>query len=309
MSDTRKADTWTELAAPVWDSKLAELFVPMLDGLKIDSTVLVAECRTGTLTRAIAQALPELPRLMSVEPDRDYLDAARAAKETRVPTFFQTQSIRTLGFATDVFGLAVGGVLGGSTADVLNSVAELARVTKPSGWVLFAYTVSASLPLVDELANESALALGGDWDETLDLARERRPTPERVAEHLKRIGLSIVDAGSQTVPVPFESGEALWSHPVALDAFRPFWVAIGDTTDERKAFAADLKRRIAMYYSDALTSDLVFEWLLARVEEPAHESVEEADVIEAHAVGDEAITSLDEADILGASGSSEPSAS
>ncbi len=274
----------------------------MLDGMVVDTTALVAECRTGALTRAVAEALPGLPRLMSVEPDSDYLDAARAAKKSGgVPTFFQSQSIRTLGFANDVFGLAIGAVLGGTTADVLNSVAEMARVTRPSGWVLFAYTLSDSLPLVDELANESALALGAPWNDVLESARERRPTPERFAEHLEKIGVSVVDKGKETISVNFESGEALWNHPLAQDAFYPFWVAIGDTTADRKAFAADLKRRIAMYYSDPFTSDLVFEWLLARVDEPAPESIGEEDLMEAHDL-DEDVTSIDDADIVGDAG-------
>jgi SAM-dependent methyltransferase len=309
MSETAKADNWNLTAAPVWDETLVRLFSPLVADLELDGTALVAECRTGQITRGVAGALTGVKRLMSVEPDRDLLDAARAASAASVPVFYQQQSVRSLSFANDVFSCAVAGCPSGSAADMLNALAELARVTRAGGHVVFAYALSGSLAHVAELAGESAWATGDEWIPLLDQATERAPSVDTILEHVERMGLTVLKSGVESVELAAPSGRALWEHPLVASYVTSLWGAVGESPSASDEFQQDLGRRLCTYYEDPLRSQVLVGWLIARVEAPDTWTVDADDVVESHrlvsgeyllprVVRDETTMNVDMADIL-----------
>jgi SAM-dependent methyltransferase len=292
MTDARKANRYRELGEAVWDAAIADVLIPMVEGLALDTTALVAECRTGVLNGRLSRAMPTIRRIMAVDPDRDLLDAARGQEPGPVSVFFQTQSVRTLTFADDVFGLSLCAPLTGSVADVLNSLSELARVTAPGGWILFAVPDADSLAFMDELLNETLVALP-DVEASVEEWRDTRTTAAPILAAGSALQIEWVDSGTLTVPVTFESAEHVWEHPVVAEAFAPRWQAVGDDAESRDRIAADLRNRLTRYYAGgAVGSELQALWFLGRVVEAAPMQVSDDDVVGSEVLSAPATTFL-----------------
>ncbi|MBU6160070.1 MAG: methyltransferase domain-containing protein [Myxococcales bacterium] len=280
MTDARKADRYREQGEAVWDVAVADVLIPLVADLALDTTALVAECRTGHLNGRLSRAMPTIRRMMAVDPDRDLLDVARGQEPGPVSVFFQTQSVRTLTFADDVFGLSLAAPLTGSVADVLNSLSELARVTAPGGWIVFAVPGSNSLAFMDELLNETMVAFP-DAVSAMEEWRETRTTAAPVLAAGSALQVEWVDSGELHIPVTFESAGQVWDHPVVAEAFAPRWQAIGDSAAVRQRLAADLRDRLTRYYAGGpITSELQALWFLGRVVESAPVLVSDDDLVQ-----------------------------
>lgn len=279
MTDARKANRYREQGEAVWDAAVADVLIGRVQGLALDTTALVAECRTGYLSGRLSRAVPTIRRMMAVEPDRELLDVARSQEAGPVPVFFQTQSSRTLTFADDVFGLSLCAPLTGSVADVLNSLSELARVTAPGGWIAMAVPGSDSLAFMDELLNETMVA----FPDVVSVVEEWRDTRTSAAPVLAAGGalqVEWVDAGELRIPVTFDSAEQVWDHPVVAEAFASRWQAIGDDALVRQQLSADLRERLTRYYAGGpITSELQALWFLGRVVESARVLVTDDDLV------------------------------
>jgi SAM-dependent methyltransferase len=279
MMDDGKANRYRELGEAVWDAAVADVLVPLVEGLSLDTTALVAECRAGYLNGRLSQGVPTIRRIMAVDPDRDLLDAARGREPGPVSTFFQTQSVRTLTFADDVFGLSMCAPLTGSVADVLNSLSELSRVTAPGGWIVVAVPGADSLGFMDELLNETRVAFP-DAVEVMEEWRDTRTTPGPILAAGEGLRVEWVDSGEFRIPVTFESAEQVWDHPVVAEAFAPRWQAIGDDSASRQRIAADLRERLTRYYAGgAIEGDLQALWFVGRVVESAALQVSDDELV------------------------------
>ena len=279
MTDARKADRYREQGEAVWDAAVADVLIPLVQGLAVDTTALVAECRTGYLNGRLSRAVPTIRRMMAVDPDRELLDVARGQEPGPVSVFFQTQSARTLTFADDVFGLSMCAPLTGSVADVLNALSELARVTAPGGWIAVAVPGSDSLAFMDELLNETMVAFP-DAVSLMEEWRDTRTTAAPVLASGAALQVEWVDSGEVRIPVTFESAEQVWDHPVVAEAFAPRWQAIGDDASGRQRLAADLRDRLTSYYAGGpIASELQALWFLGRVVESAPVLVSDDDLV------------------------------
>ena len=279
MTDARKADRYREQGEAVWDAAVADVLIPLVQGLAVDTTALVAECRTGHLNGRLSRAVPTIRRMMAVDPDRELLDVARGQEPGPVSVFFQTQSARTLTFADDVFGLSLCAPLTGSVADVLNALSELARVTAPGGWIAVAVPGSDSLAFMDELLNETMVAFP-DAVSLMEEWRDTRTTAAPVLASGAALQVEWVDSGEVRIPVTFESAEQVWDHPVVAEAFAPRWQAIGDDASGRQQLAADLRDRLTRYYAGGpIASELQALWFLGRVVESAPVLVSDDDLV------------------------------
>jgi SAM-dependent methyltransferase len=269
MTESRAGELYATEVSPLWDEAVAAVWSPRVAGLALDSTALVAAAHTGALAHMLCAALPGVQRWMVVESERELLDHARRRPAgSAASMFFQTQGVRSLSFADDVFGLAAAAPLTASIADSLNALAELARVTRPDGWVLFALPLGSSLGLFDDLLEETFFAHGLS-PETLAEWRETRNNAAAVEQAMGAMGLDVVDRGAVRRTLQAADGGALWSHPLVQRAFVPRWSAVGEDAATASQVVAGLETRVTTYWEGvAVETALEGCWWLCRVQTP-----------------------------------------
>src|SRR5262249_36783810 len=115
-----------------WSRRVGDLF---LDWLKLPEGQrwLDVGCGNGAFTEAIiARCHP--PAVAEIDPSADQLAYARERAGTKMAVFQQADAL-SLPFDADRFDVAVMALVIAFVPDAAKAIAEMARVTRPGGWV------------------------------------------------------------------------------------------------------------------------------------------------------------------------------
>jgi ubiquinone/menaquinone biosynthesis C-methylase UbiE len=210
-----------------WSTRLAPLFLHFA-GIEDGECILDVGCGTGVLTRA-ALATGHSIRVTGIDPVESFISFARQTSDPSAE--FQIGSVESLPFPDGTFDATLGLLLLQELDDPDQSIAEMARVTRPFGKVAACkWDFRDGMPMMTifwQLAAELAP------DEVARYQAHVRPMGKADLTELARrwatAGLSNVKAKSLEFTMPFGSFEEFWS-PFMAGA-TPF-----------SAFAADLNR-------------------------------------------------------------------
>jgi SAM-dependent methyltransferase len=247
-----RAERYVEYVEACRDDLVASAIMTALAAVDAPRNVLIAEARSGAFVRAAAAAYPDAKRIMAVESDRELLDVARATtEELEAPVYFAAQGGQNLAFADGVFDGTFGANAGGTTASLMNSLAEVVRVTRAGGVVGLWTTTSASFARWRELLREAAWASGdADVNELIDEVEALVPSAADIAERAAQAGIDVVGHGTIRVPFLARTGAELARHPFVDRDFAELWRNLAAAPAVRHALLVDAHCRADAYYAE-----------------------------------------------------------
>jgi ubiquinone/menaquinone biosynthesis C-methylase UbiE len=192
-----------------WSTRLAPLFLRFA-GIEDGQRILDVGCGTGVLARA-ALAMGENIRVVGVDPVETFISFARETAGPRAE--FEIGSVDALPFADGAFDAVLGLLVLQEFDDPDRSIAEMARVARPSGKVAACqWDFRNGMPMM-VIFWDLARALLPD---RVDRYRTKlRPTRNadlaELTERWSRAGLSQVKAASLEFTMPFGSFEEFWT--------------------------------------------------------------------------------------------------
>ncbi len=273
------------LEAPPPDERdpiaLDEVFAA-LELSEFSGSALVAECGAGHAVRRLLDEAGETRRVMAVDLHQSNLDLARRrvdeADARRV--FFNTQGVRALSFAPDVFDLAVCFQSLVTTADVLNALSAFATLVRPGGSCAVVCAARGSFPGFREMLVEEALANGSDGAVSeLDALSEMLADEDDVRMGVDRCGLELIAQGRVSAEIDFGDPADFAADPLVA-ALLPTWRSVTVGESGRDTLGDGAIRRLKTYFSGATFTDhYEAVWVVARVPEPEVMGIDEDDVV------------------------------
>lgn len=158
-----------------WQATSEDLYrgIVRLTGLTAGHEIVISGCGDGAITEWFAQRIGAA--VTGVDPDRAGIAAAEARSrelQLDVPIHYESAPLDDLPHEDAVFDVAVGAPALSAAVDPSRAVAELARVTKPMGWVVllqptWSSEISADArdPIADRLGMRPHLLV--EWKQML----------------------------------------------------------------------------------------------------------------------------------------------
>jgi ubiquinone/menaquinone biosynthesis C-methylase UbiE len=235
LGEEERSEIWSSAIAYEqymgrWSRLVAREFVPWL-AVPSETTWLDVGCGTGALTEAISElAAPRY--IVGSDGSEAYIDYLRR-RLTDERLCFNTESAQGLNFDDEFYDNTVSGVALNFLSDPRIGVAEMARVTKPSG-VVAAY--------VWDYAGEMQM-LRYFWDATAELDPSARGLdegvrfaickPDSLAALFRDAGLSDVNTHTIDVPTVFRDFDDYWNPFLGAQGPAPSYVV--SLSEERRA--------------------------------------------------------------------------
>ncbi|HLV68533.1 MAG TPA: class I SAM-dependent methyltransferase [Polyangiaceae bacterium] len=213
--DPTDAPLHDTVVVPRYLRLFAELALEMM-GVGAAARVLHLACRTG-FPAADLHAAPPAFDIVGIDPSPAAIEVARANASAigaerfvyrvgdGVPRDLEPESFTHV--------LALHPLL---PVDRRRAFAELVPLIRTGGQALIAVPLRGSFPEVTDLLREYALKFDDiELTKALEVALARRPTIETLSDDLEAAGFDDVDVELRHVLVPFESGAAFASDPIA----------------------------------------------------------------------------------------------
>ena len=191
-----------------WSERLAPLFVEF-SGTQLGERVLDVGSGTGNLTRALAQA--GVKAAVGIDPSSPYVEFARS--RTSDPAVrFDIGDGTTLPYEDDAFDRSVSMLVLDVVPDPAPIVAEMCRVTRPTGTVAgLVNDFRCGYPAFTMLWDTAAVLDPGFANLRDHLTSKQIGWPGGLAELWHAAGLTDIHEGRLTIPFDFGSFADYWS--------------------------------------------------------------------------------------------------
>ena len=214
-------DHWAS-AAPRLFGAPAELLLDALPPLQPHSRFLEVCAGPGLLSRALADRIAGLGRLVALEEDAAlarHLPSARG-RSTRV-----VAAPERLPFASGSFDVALGNLAVGDPADDGARLLELKRALRPGGWLLLTVLLKGSFDeLLDVLTEACEAEALPDARQALLDARASLPEVDGIKAALADAGLPMVHVGVEERALFFPGAAAAFADPLVRELLVPSWL-------------------------------------------------------------------------------------
>lgn len=227
-------DHWAT-AAPRLFGAPAELLLDALPPLQPHSRFLEVCAGPGLLSRALADRIAGLGRLVALEEDAAlarHLPSARG-RSTRV-----VAAPERLPFASGSFDVALGNLAVGDPADDGARLLELKRALRPGGWLLLTVLLKGSFDeLLDVLTEACEAEALPDARQALLDARASLPEVDDIKAALAAAGLPVVHVGVEERALFFPGAAAAFADPLVRELLVPSWLVDLELPDSAWAAA------------------------------------------------------------------------
>lgn len=214
-------DHWAE-AAPRLYGASAELLLDALPPLQPHSRFLEVSAGPGMLSRALAERIAGLGRLIAIEEDPGL---ARHLPSTRGRSARAVAAVDRLPFAAGSFDVALGNLAVGDPLNDGARLSELRRTLRPGGWLLLTAFLKGSFDeLLDVLTEACETESLPDARRALLDVREGLPEPDDLSSALAAAGLPVVHLGVEERALFFPGGAAAFEDPLVRELLVPSWL-------------------------------------------------------------------------------------
>ncbi len=246
--------------APLWHDRLARLifrhFVPRPDILALD-----VHCGSGRATAELLRRLPDSSRVLALGDDVAALSLARARvnADWKPRVYFKEGDFDDVADMPDrTYDLTfANAVLTEKVLDWEAGLAELVRITKPSGTILASIPLEGTWAEAEDLLDEVLRDAGEtNASTTLERFRHRRPSVAELTRALERLGIARPDyvVEHEQFQLLFRSGREFLFAPIIEHGPLGLWKAIiGDPQLAKRLFWR-LKDSIDTYYTGRVFS-------------------------------------------------------
>lgn len=254
LRDVRMASLYDSEIDPIWTQKLGAM---ILDGLLLpaDGQVLDAACRTGTLSAVLRALMPPSARLIAIDRSSELLGVARRKLTDAPNVFFRTEATPgRMAFADAVFDATVCNAELLAWPSPANTVADLARVTKPGGAVRLSVPLRGTFrEMIDLLADALLANERHDALAALRAYEARFPTPAELATWCADARLAHTMTMDETSWI-FASAEECFLSPVVefgpLDDWRELASDEGLSFESSRPVLRHVRDSIAAYFGE-----------------------------------------------------------
>lgn len=222
----------------------AELLLDALPPLQPQTRFLEVGAGAGPLAAPLAERIAGLGRLVSVDTDwglAQHLPQARgrAARALAEPD--------RLPFANGAFDVAIGNLCLGDPVEDGPRLAELRRVLRPGGWLLFTVLLRGSFEALLDVLTESCEAAGLHAQrQALLEARRSLPDEEAIRSALVEVDIAPAHLGLEDRGLFFADGAACLGDPIVKDVLLPSWLGEAPPVPDQALQAA--ARAIDTYF-------------------------------------------------------------
>ena len=214
-------DHWAQ-AAPRLYGASAELLLDALPPLQPHSRFLEVCAGPGMLSRALAERIAGLGRLIAIEEDAAL---ARHLPAVRGRSARAVAAADRLPIAPGSFDVALGNLAVGDPAADGARLSELRRTLRPGGWLLLTAFLKGSFDeLLDVLTEACEAESLPDARQALLDAREGLPEVEELKAALEVAGLPVVHLGVEERALFFSGGSAAFADPLVRELLVPSWL-------------------------------------------------------------------------------------
>ncbi len=212
--------------------------------------VLDIGCGTGHPAFDILHKLGDGGRVIAIDRDHALVDLARrrALEEAGRRIFFKIESAQNMSFGDDVFDIAVGNLVMGTSADD-EILAELLRVLAPGGRLFLTRPLTGTFDEVLDMFREVAV----QQDDTR-LARRieqlagQRPTREAWQSQLEAASFEEVLVDEEEVRLPFHNAREVFTDPMLQAIAMPEWRLLSEGQPGRDPILEQIEKRLDTYY-------------------------------------------------------------
>lgn len=214
-------DHWAE-AAPRLYGASAELLLDALPPLQPHSRFLEVCAGPGMLSRALADRIAGLGRLIAIEEDPGL---ARHLPSVRGRSARVVAAADRLPFAPGSFDVALGNLAVGDPANDGARLTELRRALRPGGWLLLTVFLKGSFDeLLDVLTEACEAEALPDARQALLDVRQSLPEIDEVKETLAVAGMPVVHVGVEERALFFPGGAGAFADPLVRELLVPSWL-------------------------------------------------------------------------------------
>ena len=236
---------------PIWSSRFARMLLRDL-ALPPKPNVLDVGCGTGGLTLELIRRMDDHGRIIAIDPSSAMLDVARekAGPLSGRRIFFRSEDAEPrMSFADEVYDLVVANLSLLEMEQPAAALAEMARVTKPSGRVLATVPLAGSFGEFTDIYREVLIKRDRlDALERLDDWLKQQLTHENLENWAARAGLVDVTVEEEHFTLLFKSSREFFFAPLIEFGWLPEWKSIAGKGPEMQDVFWHIKEAIDAYF-------------------------------------------------------------